>query len=105
MRRALVAMIVAVLTCANLTSSNAAIKEVKGSTGQILTASATSVKSGAVITVKGKYFDESVGIYLGFCVPQKLVSHQRLVLVELTRMEPEIPRSGFPPTLHLTEWV
>lgn len=71
MRRALVAMIVAALTCANLTYSQAAIKEIKGSTGQVLSASSTSVKSGAVITVKGKYFDESVGIYLGFCVIPK----------------------------------
>lgn len=77
MRRAIAAMIIAVLTCANVAPLYAAAKEVKGSGGQILTASATSVKSGAVITVRGKYFDESVGIYLGFCV---------------------IPKTGKPPT-------
>lgn len=71
MRRALVAMIVALLTCVIVTPSKAATNEVRGLNGQTLTASATSVKSGAVITVKGKYFDESVGIYLGFCVIPK----------------------------------
>lgn len=71
MRKAFTAMIVAILTCANVTPSNAATKEVKGLNGQILTASATSVKSGAVITIKGKYFDETVGIYVGFCVIPK----------------------------------
>lgn len=46
-------------------------KVVQGENGQTLTASTTSVKSGAIITVTGKYFDESVGIYLGFCVVPK----------------------------------
>lgn len=64
-------MIFALLACAIVTPANAAIKVVKGSNGEILSASATSVKSGEVITVKGKYFDETVGIYLGFCVIPK----------------------------------
>jgi hypothetical protein len=71
MRKALVAMIVAALTCALATPSHAATKVVKGPHGQVLRASATSVKSGAIITVNGKYFDETVGIYLGFCVVPK----------------------------------
>ena len=41
---------------------------VKGAQGQLLTTSSTTVKNGATITVTGKYFDETVGIYLGFCV-------------------------------------
>lgn len=77
MRRVLATLIVAFLACAIATPANAATKEVKGSSGQILIASATSVKSGAVITVRGRYFDETVGIYLGFCV---------------------IPKAGKPPT-------
>lgn len=71
MRKVFTAMFVAFLTCAIVTPSLAATKEVTGLNGQTLTASATSVKSGAVITVKGKYFDETVGIYLGFCVIPK----------------------------------
>jgi hypothetical protein len=41
---------------------------VKGSQGQVLSVSKTTVKSGSVVTVKGNYFDETVGIYLAFCV-------------------------------------
>ena len=41
---------------------------VKGSYGQTLSASTSKISSGAAITVKGNYFDETVGIYLAFCV-------------------------------------
>lgn len=41
---------------------------VKGSQGQVLSVSKTTVKSGATVTVNGNYFDETVGIYLAFCV-------------------------------------
>ena len=41
---------------------------VKGSQGQVLSVSKTIIKSGSVVTVKGNYFDETVGIYLAFCV-------------------------------------
>jgi hypothetical protein len=41
---------------------------VKGSQGQVLSVSKTTVKSGSVVTVKGNFFDETVGIYLAFCV-------------------------------------
>ena len=44
---------------------------VKGAQGQLLTTSSTTVKNGSTITVTGKYFDETVGIYLGFCVLPK----------------------------------
>lgn len=41
---------------------------IKGAQGQLLTVSATSAKSGTEITVSGNHFDETVGIYLAFCV-------------------------------------
>ena len=41
---------------------------IKGSQGQTLTVSKTTVKGGSVVTVKGNFFDETVGIYLAFCV-------------------------------------
>jgi hypothetical protein len=41
---------------------------IKGAQGQVLSVSKTTVKSGSAITVKGNYFDETVGIYLAFCV-------------------------------------
>ena len=52
-------------------NSFAASKSVTGSEGQTLTASATSVSNNALITVTGKRFDESVGIYLAICVIPK----------------------------------
>lgn len=52
-------------------SSQAQAATVKGSTGQVFTISATSVKSGSVVIVSGTHFDETVGIYLGFCVVPK----------------------------------
>ena len=46
----------------------ASAASIKGPQGQVLSVSKTSVKSGTVVTVKGNYFDETVGIYLAFCV-------------------------------------
>jgi hypothetical protein len=63
--RKIVALVVA-LTIASMPASSAA--SVKGAQGQVLSVSKTSVKDGAMITVNGKYFDETVGIYLAFCV-------------------------------------
>jgi opacity protein-like surface antigen len=57
------------LAMAAMPSAQAA--SVKGSQGQVLTASATSAKSGSMITVTGNRFDETVGIYLAFCVVPK----------------------------------
>ena len=45
--------------------------QVKGTQGQILTVSATTAKSGSMVTVSGNRFDETVGIYLAFCVVPK----------------------------------
>ena len=52
-------------------NSYAASKSTTGEQGQTLTASATMVSNNAVITVTGKRFDESVGIYLAICVVPK----------------------------------
>jgi hypothetical protein len=57
------------LALAAMPSAQAA--SIKGSQGQVLTASATSAKSGSMITVTGNRFDETVGIYLAFCVVPK----------------------------------
>ena len=45
-----------------------AASSTKGSQGQVLSVSKTTVKSGSVVTVRGNFFDETVGIYLAFCV-------------------------------------
>jgi hypothetical protein len=63
--RKVVALVMA-LTISSMPFSSAA--SIKGSQGQLLTVSKTTVKSGSVVTVKGTYFDETVGIYLAFCV-------------------------------------
>lgn len=63
--RKIVALVVAI-TIASMPASTAA--SVKGAQGQVLSVSKTSVKDGAMLTVNGKYFDETVGIYLAFCV-------------------------------------
>jgi hypothetical protein len=58
--------LVLVISISSMPISNAA--SVKGSQGQVLSVSKTTVKSGSVVTVKGNFFDETVGIYLAFCV-------------------------------------
>lgn len=71
----LVVSVIAVIFCAIIPAANAA--SIKGAQGQLLTVSATTAKSGSMITVSGNRFDETVGIYLAFCV---------------------IPKKGAPPT-------
>jgi len=44
---------------------------ITGSQGQALSVSKTTAKSGSMITVTGNRFDETVGIYLAFCVVPK----------------------------------
>jgi hypothetical protein len=66
--------ITSVVTCILLLSINpsAQAATVKGATGQVLKTSSTLVKSGAKIIVSGSKFDETIGIYLGYCVvPEK----------------------------------
>lgn len=57
------------ITTLAMPSSHA--KTIKGGVGQQLTVSATSAKDGAFLTVRGNRFDETVGIYLAFCVMPK----------------------------------
>jgi len=61
--------VLVVLAMAAMPSAQAA--SIKGSQGQVLTASSTTAKSGSMITVTGNRFDETVGIYLAFCVVPK----------------------------------
>ena len=65
----LVVSVIAVISCAIIPAANAA--SIKGAQGQKLTVSATTAKSGSMITVTGTRFDETVGIYLAFCVIPK----------------------------------
>ena len=65
----LVVSVIAVTFCAIIPAANAA--SIKGAQGQLLTVSATTAKSGSMITVTGNRFDETVGIYLAFCVIPK----------------------------------
>ncbi len=62
-----------VLSCACffISPAQAAPKTVTGSNGATLTTSATTAKSGATLVVTGNHFDETVGIYVGFCVVPK----------------------------------
>jgi hypothetical protein len=60
-----------VLAIALLAMPAAQAVSVKGSQGQQLTVSATTAKNGSMITVSGNRFDETVGIYLAFCVVPK----------------------------------
>lgn len=66
--------ITSVITCILLLSINpsAQAATVKGAAGQVLSSSSTSGKSGAKIIITGSKFDETIGIYLGYCVvPEK----------------------------------
>lgn len=49
----------------------ASAASITGTQGQVLSVPKTTVKSGEIVTVTGKYFDETVGIYLAFCVIPK----------------------------------
>lgn len=62
-------MLVLVFTISAMPTSHAL--SVKGAQGQTLTVAKTTVKSGSTLTVTGNYFDETVGIYLAFCVLPK----------------------------------
>ena len=73
MKKLLSAFVVIALSA--MPSASAA--SVKGSQGQTLSVSKTTAKNGSVLTVSGQYFDETVGIYLAFCV---------------------VPKKGMPPT-------
>ena len=63
-------ILVSALSLSSLTSSFAAapVTSAKGSHGEVITASSVKIASGAAITVRGTNFDETVGIYLAFCL-------------------------------------
>jgi hypothetical protein len=65
----LVLLLIAALVFAITPAAHAAT--VKGAQGQLLTVSATTAKNGSMVTVRGNRFDETVGIYLAFCVVPK----------------------------------
>lgn len=66
MRKLLSILIAFVLPLAIMAPANAA--SVTGAQGQTLSATVTTAKSGTTISVSGNHFDETVGIYLAFCV-------------------------------------
>ena len=63
-----VAVVVSMQTPA--TAAVAAVSN-KGSYGQILSINKATVRAGSMVTVNGRGFDETVGIYLAFCVVPK----------------------------------
>ena len=62
-------LVMAIASLLAMPTANAA--SVKGAQGQVLTTAVTTVKSGSEISVSGNHFDETVGIYLAFCVVPK----------------------------------
>jgi hypothetical protein len=68
MKRAVFLLVTALTFAINPVADAATIK---GSQGQTLSVSTTTAKSGAMIKVTGNRFDETVGIYLAFCVVPK----------------------------------
>lgn len=51
-------------------ASASAVVSIKGAHGEVLTTSSATFKGSSTVTVAGTYFDESVGIYLAYCVKQ-----------------------------------
>jgi hypothetical protein len=68
MKRAIFVIVTALAFAINPVAEAATVK---GAQGQTLSVSATTAKSGAMIKVTGNRFDETVGIYLAFCVVPK----------------------------------
>jgi hypothetical protein len=68
MKRAIFVVVTALTFAINPVAEAATVK---GAQGQTLSVSAITAKSGAMIQVTGNRFDETVGIYLAFCVVPK----------------------------------
>jgi hypothetical protein len=64
-KKLFVALLLATLVAA---PANAAVVVAKGIHGESISVPTNSFKSGALVTVTGTHFDESVGIYLAYCV-------------------------------------
>lgn len=60
-----------VLTLQAIPFAEASAKTVRGGHGEVVKVSASRVTSGQEVTVSGSRFDETVGIYLAFCVIPK----------------------------------
>ena len=71
MRSNLIKVALVVIAATALTTPATAATSVLGSDGQKLSASITKVRSGQEITVSGQGFDETVGIYLAYCLMPK----------------------------------
>ena len=71
MRSKLIQVAVVIIAATALTTPAMAATSVLGSDGQKLSASITKVRSGQEITVSGQGFDETVGIYLAYCLMPK----------------------------------
>lgn len=71
MKKTLAIVAATAITCLSILPAQAASKTVTGVNGATISASATNVKSGTTVTITGNHFDETVGIYLGFCVVPK----------------------------------
>lgn len=73
MRKLLSLFVLTALTI-SITPANASAvspKTIKGPLGQSLQVSTANPKVGSMITVSGSNFDESIGLYLAFCVVPK----------------------------------
>jgi hypothetical protein len=55
----------------NIAPADAASKTVSGNHGESVTVSTTSPSSNGLVNVQGAHFDETVGIYLAYCVVPK----------------------------------
>lgn len=70
MRRTWIVVAISLVFAAPFSSANASTR-VTGIQGQELRVSSVTAKNGAEITVTGARFDETVGIYLAYCVVPK----------------------------------
>jgi len=71
MRKRYVLVAVVIIASTALITPAMAATSVLGSDGQKLSASITKVRNGQEITVSGQGFDETVGIYLAYCLMPK----------------------------------
>ena len=61
-------VVVLAVIAALLMPQNAQALVKKGAQGQTISVKSTTLKDGSLVTVTGNHFDETVGIYLAFCV-------------------------------------
>lgn len=97
MRSKLIQVAVVIIAATALTTPAMAATSVLGSDGQKLSASITKVRSGQEITVSGQGFDETVGIYLAYCLMPKKERRLPHVVAELIKKESEMLPTGSHP--------